>query len=510
MPRDSAASARARSRKLRADADTTELSRERRVLILVICCTSLLLVSLDSTILNVALPVMQRGLDASLSGMQWAVDSYTLVLASLLTLAGSAADRVGRRKVFTTGLIVFTLGSALCSVAPDLETLILFRVVQAIGGSMLNPVAMSIITTTFTDPGQRARAIGVWGGVFGLAMAAGPVIGGLLVDTAGWRAVFLINIPVGAVAVWATLRYVPESRAPAPRRPDPIGQLLVIGLLGTVTYAIIEAPGEGWTSAGILACLVIATASLLGLLRYESRRDEPLLDLRFFRSAPFSGAVAIAITGFVVLGGFLFLNTLYLQNVRGLDALHAGLYLLPMAAFMLISAPASGRLVASCGPRPSLVLSGAAMALGSVLFAACNADKSRPLLFLGYCLLGIGAGMVNAPITNTAVSGMPLSQAGVASAVATTSRQVGQALGVAVIGAVLAHGTRNITGAAYPDTFADAARPAWWVITGCGVAVLLVGAATNGRWAQKSAERTAHLLAEADAPGPPRSAASHP
>ncbi|MFB1046856.1 MFS transporter [Streptomyces chrestomyceticus] len=510
MPLYSAAPVRARSQKLRADADTTELSRKRRILILGICCTSLLLVSLDSTILNVALPVMQRDLGASLSGMQWTVDAYTLVLASLLMVAGSAADRIGRRKVFTMGLITFSLGSALCSVAPDLRTMILFRVLQAIGGSMLNPVAMSIITTTFTVPRQRARAIGVWGSVFGLAMAAGPLLGGLLVDTVGWRAVFLINIPVGAIALWAALRHIPESRAPAPRRPDPIGQLLVTGLLGTVTYAIIEAPGKGWTSAEILACLVSATVSLLGLLGYESRRDEPLLDLRFFRSAPFSGAVVIAVAGFVVLGGFLFLNTLYLQNVRGLDALHAGLYLLPMAAFMLISPPASSRLIASYGPRPSLVLSGAAMALGSVLFAACNAEESRPLLFLGYCLLGIGVGMVNAPITNTAVSGMPLSQAGVASAVATTSRQVGQALGVAVIGAVLAHGTRNGTGSAYPETFADAARPAWWVITGCGVAVLLVGAASSGRWAQESAERTARLFEETGTAGPAGGAASYP
>lgn len=180
--------------------------------------------------------------------MQWTIDAYTLVLASLLMLAGSTADRIGRAKVFKIGLVLFTLGSVLCSVAPNLESLVAFRMVQAVGGSMLNPVAMSIITNTFTDPRERARAIGVWGGVVGISMAAGPVVGGLLVDTVGWRSIFWINLPVGLAALLLTWRYVPESRAPKPRRPDPVGQLLVIALLGSLTYAIIEAPSAYWAS----------------------------------------------------------------------------------------------------------------------------------------------------------------------------------------------------------------------------------------------------------------------
>ncbi|MFF4367312.1 MFS transporter [Streptomyces sp. NPDC001594] len=477
-------------------------SRRHRLLVLGICCMSLLIVSLDNTVLNVALPAMRREFDASVSGMQWTIDAYTLVIASLLILAGSTADRVGRRKVFALGLVLFTAGSVLCSLAPGLHWLIVFRMVQAVGGAMLNPVAMSIITNTFTDPKERARAIGVWGAVVGISMAAGPLIGGLLVDSVGWRSIFWVNLPVGLAALALTLRFVPESRSERPRRPDPVGQLLVVALLGGVTYAIIEAPSEGWGSPPILACALGAAAALGGLLFYESRRRDPLIDPRFFRSAPFSGATVIAVSTFASLSGFLFLTTLYLQEVRGLNALDAGLHMLPMAAMAFLCAPVSGRLVANHGPRPSLLVSGVAMGASGLLFAAFSAEASTPLMFTGYVLFGIGFGLVNAPITNTAVSGMPRSQAGVAAAVASTSRQTGGALGVAVIGAVLAAGT---SGGA---DFATATRPAWWIITGCAVLVLVVGAVTTGPWAHATALRTARELepsttAPASPPPPP-------
>lgn len=472
---------------------------------------SLLIVSLDNTVLNVALPSIQKELHATVAGMQWTIDAYTLVLASLLMLAGSTADRIGRRKVFKTGLVLFTLGSLLCSVAPNLESLVAFRMVQAVGGSMLNPVAMSIITNTFTDPRERARAIGVWGGVVGISMAAGPVVGGLLVDSVGWRSIFWVNLPVGLAALLLTWRYVPESRAPKPRRPDPVGQLLVIGLLGSLTYAIIEAPSAGWTSARILSFAALAACSLAGLLLYERRRTEPLIDLRFFRSAPFSGATVIAVCAFAALSGFLFLNTLYLQNVRGLSALDAGLYMLPMAALTFVCAPLSGRLVGSRGPRLSLLVAGVAMTACGLLFAAYDAETDNALLFTGYVLFGLGFGMVNAPITNTAVSGMPRSQAGVAAAVASTSRQIGGTLGVAVIGAVLAAGvagTGSPRGAAYAEAFVDASKPAWWILAGCGLCVLLVGALTSGRWARETARRTAERLErQADVPAGGQAAA---
>lgn len=452
---------------------------------------SLLIVSLDNTILNVALPSIQRELHASVAGMQWTIDAYTLVLAALLMLSGSTADRLGRRRVFLVGLVVFAVGSLLCSLAPGLEWLVVFRMVQAVGGSMLNPVAMSIITNTFTDPRERARAIGVWGGVVGISMAAGPVIGGLLVQSVGWRSIFWINVPIGALAFFLTLRYVPESRAPKPRRVDPVGQLLVIALLGSLTYAIIEAPDAGWTSPEILVFVLVAVVSLAGLVAYERRRSEPLIDLRFFHSVPFSGATIVAVCAFAALAGFLFINTLYLQNIRGLSALDAGLYMLPMAGMTLIFAPVSGRLVGNRGPRLSLLLAGTAMGASGLLFAAFDAQATNALLFTGYVLFGIGFGLVNAPITNTAVSGMPRAQAGVAAAVASTSRQVGQSLGVAVIGAVLAGGAHA---AASADAFVAAGRPAWWIIAGCGAAVLLLGALTTGRWAKATADRTAALF----------------
>lgn len=466
-----------------------ELTHRRRLLVLAICCMSLLIVSIDNTILNVALPAVQRDLRASTSGLQWAVDAYTLVLAALLMLAGSTADRIGRKRVFMTGLVVFTLGSLLCSLAPDLSSLVVFRMMQAVGGSMLNPVAMSIITNTFTDPRERARAIGVWGAVVGISMAAGPLVGGVLVESVGWRSIFWVNLPVGLAALLLTLRFVPESRAPRARRPDPLGQLMVIVLFGSLTYAIIEAPGAGL--ARVLPFAVVALAALLGLLWYEPRRAEPLIDLRFFRSAPFSGATVTAVTAFAALGGFLFLSTLYLQNVRGLSALHAGLWMLPMAVPTFLCAPLPGRLVGSRGPRLPLMIAGGALTVSGVLFAAFEAETSNITLFIGYALFGVGFGFVNAPITNTAVSGMPRAQAGVAAAVASTSRQLGQTLGVAVIGAVLAAGVGT---SSYGDTFVAAARPGWWILAACGLSVLVLGAVTNGRWAHRTAERAAERL----------------
>ncbi|MFF5981549.1 MFS transporter [Streptomyces olindensis] len=470
-----------------------ELSHRRRMLVLAICCMSLLIVSLDNTVLNVALPSMQQDLHASTSGLQWTIDAYTLVLASLLMLAGSTADRIGRKRVFMAGLVVFTVGSVLCSLAPNLEALVVFRMVQAVGGSMLNPVAMSIITNTFTDPRERARAIGAWGAVVGISMAAGPLVGGLLVESVGWRSIFWINLPVGLAALLLTLRFVPESRAPRARRPDPVGQVLVIALFGSLTYAIIEAPSTAFASLAPL--VVLALAALTALLWYEPRRAEPLIDLRFFRSAPFSGATVIAISAFAALGGFLFLSTLYLQNVRGLTALEAGLWMLPMAVPTFVCAPLSGRLVGARGPRLPLVIAGLAMTVSAVLFAAFEAETSNVTLFIGYVLFGVGFGFVNAPITNTAVSGMPRAQAGVAAAVASTSRQLGQTLGVAVVGAVLASGVGAST---YREAFVSAARPGWWVLVACGFAVLALGAVTSGQWARGTAERAAAALESAD------------
>ena len=469
-----------------------ELSRARRLVVLAICCLSLLIVGLDTTIVNVALPSIHRELHASVSGLQWTIDAYTLVLASLLMLAGSTADRLGRRRIFQLGLVVFSLGSLLCGLAPSLGTLVAARVLQAIGGSMLNPVAMSIIRNVFEDPRERAMAIGVWGAVFGLSAALGPVLGGALVDAFSWRAVFFVNVPIGLLAIGLTALHVPESRAEHPRRLDPVGQLLVIAGLAALTFAIIEGPRAGWTSAQTLGVFALAGACLVLLIPYELRRREPLLDMRFFTSAPFSGASAIAVMTFCCMGGFLFLNTLYLQNVRGLSPLQAGLYLLPMAAMIFVFAPVSGRIIGRSGTRGPIMVAATAIVVGAAMLTRLSPTTPAAYLIVSYVLFGIGMGLVNPPITNTAVSGMPPAQAGVAAAVASTSRQVGMTLGVAIIGAV----SGGTLGSAIGPSFARATHPGWWIVVGLGVAIGILGAVTGGAWARKTARRTAERFRE--------------
>jgi EmrB/QacA subfamily drug resistance transporter len=455
---------------------------------------SLFIVGLDSTIVNVALPDIGRTFRAPVSGLQWTIDAYTLVLAALLMLSGSTADRLGRRRVFQVGLGLFTIGSLLCSLAPGLGWLVAFRMLQAVGGSMLNPVAMSIITNTFTKPAERARAIGVWGGVFGLSMAMGPVVGGALVDSVGWRGVFWVNIPVGIAAILFTALFVPESKAARARRPDPIGQVLIIAMLGSLTYGIIEGPSYGWGSARILAFFAVTVIAVVAFLLYEPRRADPLIDIRFFRSLPFSGATLTAVSAMSALGGFLFLITLYLQDVRGFRPLIAGLFLLPMAAAMAVSAPLAGRMLARSGARAPLLIAGTGIAAGGVLLTQLTNSSAPGYLVLAFLVFGIGIGFVNAPITNSAVSGMPRSQAGVASGIASTSRQVGSSVGVAVMGSVLA---ANLHGSMTAG-FAAATRPGWWIVAAAGMVVIVLALITTSRRGKASAERTATLVAKAE------------
>jgi EmrB/QacA subfamily drug resistance transporter len=468
----------------------------RREVVLAICCMSILIVGLDVTILNVALPSIQHDFNASVSGAQWTIDAYTLVIACLLMLSGSTGDRLGRRRTFQLGLLIFTIGSGLCSIAPSLGALIAFRMIQAIGGSMLNPVAMSIVTNVYTEPKDRARAIGWWGGVAGISIAAGPLVGGLLVQAIDWRAVFWVNIPVGIAAMVLTQKFVPESKAPHPRRLDPVGQVLMILTLGLLVFGIIEAPNHGWGSSLIVGCLAGAAVCGALLAYFEVRHPEPLIDLRFFRSPPFSGAAIVSICAFVSLGGFLFLNTLYLQDVRGYSPLHAGVALLPMAALMMVISPISGRLVGIRGPRFSLVVGGIATLAAGLVSAIPAGEPGDVRLFLGYALLGTGLGWANAAITNTAVSGMPRDQAGVAAGVASTTRQLGSALGVAIIGSVIADHVTNVV--AGPE-FTSAARISWAIIAVCGLLMFAVGALTTGEWGRRRAKANAARMEAAAA-----------
>ena len=466
------------------------LSKRRRYGILAICSISLLMVGLDVTIVNVALPSIGHSFHSPLSGLQWTIDAYTLVLASLLMMSGSTADRLGRRRTFVSGLSIFAVGSLLCSVAPSLVLLVVFRMIQAVGGSMLNPVAMSIITNTFTNPKERAQAIGVWAAVIGISMALGPVLGGMLVTSVGWQSIFWVNVPVAVVAIVLALRFIPESKAPVARKVDVVGQLLVMVFLASLTYAIIESPRSGWTSSLILGALLVALGSLAAFLWWERRVFEPLLDMRFFRSIPFVSATVIAVAAFASLGGFLFLNTIYLQDVRGLSPFHAGLRTLPMAVMAMLLPPVSGRILGRRGGRIPLVIAGVTLSASCLMLVNLQASTSYSWLFISYLVFGVGFGFVNPPITNTAVAGMPRAQAGVAASIASTSRQIGATVGVAVVGSLAASSLHH---ARHPS-LSLATHPGWWVLTGCGVAILVIGLVATSPTAIKSARTTAALI----------------
>ncbi|MCE5289018.1 MAG: MFS transporter [Nocardiaceae bacterium] len=462
---------------LSAPIQTAALTPGRRMVILGTCCLSLFIVGIDVAAVNVALPSISHDLHASPTQLQWVVDAYTLVLASLLMLGGSQGDRFGRKRVFQIGLTIFALGSLACSLAPTAGILIAARMLQATGGSMMNPVAMSIITNTFIEPRERARAIGVWGGAVGLSMALGPVVGGALVSAVDWRAIFWINVPVAILAITLTGLFVPSSKAAQPRRFDPRGQILVMAFLASLTYAIIEGNQLGWTSTTPTACFAVAAASLALLIVVESRQAEPLIDPRFFRSLPFSGAVSTAILGFASMGGFLFLNTLYLQQVRGFSPLDAGLMTLPMAAATAVLSPISGRIVGSVGPRPPLLASAVFIGLSALMLTRLSDTTSLIYLGFAYLAFGIGFGLMNAPITNAAVAGMPRAQAGVAAAIASTSRQIGATLGVAILPAVAFGQLRGSVG----EGLAIASHPAWWITVGAAVILFGIGLVSTRR-----------------------------
>ena len=388
---------------------------------LLICCASILVVVMDISIVNIALPAMHRDLHASESGLQWTVDAYTLVLASFLVLAGSTADRVGRRRIFQIGLAAFGFGSLLCGLAPGIGWLIAARGLQAVGGTMLNPVAMAIIVNTFPEPAERARAIGVFGSVSGLALALGPILGGALVDGLGWRYIFWVNVPIVAAAIVCTALFVPESRAARPRRFDPVGQALMILVLGSVVYAIIESSRFGWTSPVILGLFAAAAGGVAGILVYEPRRADPLLELRLFRSVPFSAAIVSALCALCAFGAFLFVTTQYLQDVRGMPALAAGLCLLPIGVLVVLFSPRTGRLVGTRGPRLPLMIAGTALALGGAASLWLGPTTPLPAVLAVYLLFGVFLATVNPPVSNSAVSGMPRAMAGVAASFASVA-----------------------------------------------------------------------------------------
>ncbi|MBT0567112.1 DHA2 family efflux MFS transporter permease subunit [Williamsia sp. CHRR-6] len=474
------------------------MSPRRKVIILATCCLSLFIVSMDATIVNVAIPAIRSDLGASVSGLQWVIDVYTLVLASLLLLSGAAADRLGRRRVFQVGLAAFAVGSLLCSLSDSVGMLVAARFVQAIGGSMLNPVAMSIITQVFTERTERARAVGVWGAVVGVSMAVGPMVGGVLIDSVSWQSVFWINIPVCLAAIALTARYVPESRGTA-RRFDPIGQLLGVTFMASLVFGLIEGPSMGWTDPRTLGIFTITALALVAFVRFEGRHASPFIDIRFFRSVPFSTATVIAVLAFAAYGAFLFLMSIYLQQVRGYSALHTGVIYLPIAVATLVFSPISGRLVARYGSRPSLVSSGVLLALAAGFMTTLGPRTPVWQLIVMFAIFGIGFALVNAPVTTSAVSGMPRDRAGAASAVASTSRQLGISLGVAISGSVV-----GTTVAAGGSAFTDAMVPLWWVVVATSALITVLGYLSTSARARRTAQDTAALFTTTAVPAAQR------
>jgi len=447
---------------------------------------------MDLTILNVALPAIHdefrlRG-GHSEQQMQWAINIYPLVLASLLILGGATGDRYGRRRVFQIGLTVFATASLLCSLAPNIETLIAGRFVQAVGGAMMNPVALSIISQVFPARAERARALGIWGAMSGLSLALGPVVGGLLSQFVGWRSVFWINPLICLAALLLTALYVPESKSPTVRGVDVIGQLLlVIGLFGLV-FVLVEGPWLGWSNPGIITAGVIAALALLAFPRHQSRRDDPFIDPRFFRSEPFASATAIALLEAAVWGAFLLLMSLYLQSERGYSASRTGLMFLPVAVGLLLFSPLSGRMVGRFGARPPLLVTGLAIVIASVLLLFLTATTPVWVLLVIFAVAGIAFGMVSAPIISTALGGMPQDRAGAAAAVISTNRQIGVSIDIALCAEV------SQTAALGDRDFAEAARPLWWLGIAVGVVVGGLAISSTSVRAERSAQRLAPLI----------------
>ncbi|MET8506575.1 MFS transporter [Streptomyces sp. NPDC004787] len=447
------------------------LSARGRWTVLAVCCLSMFLVGLDTTVVNVGLPVIGRALEADTRGLEWIVDAYTLVLASLLISSGALADRFGRRRVFQCGLALFGAASLLCALAPTAGALVAARSLQGVGASMLSPVGLAIVVDAMPDPKERAQAIGVWASVFGLSMAAGPVTGGALLAGLDWRALFWVNAPVVAAALLLSALFVPESGKRRTRRLDLPGQLLLTVVLAAVVGLLIEGPRIGWTSPAALAGYAGAAAATAAFFRVESRRPEPLVDPRLFRRPVFSGAVVGAVAVFVALNTTLLLNTLYLQHTRGWTPLAAGVASLPLALGALVCAPWSGRMVGRAGPRLPLLLAGGFLTAGGLCLVRLTPHTSVLLLLTAYALIGIGFGFANAPITNTAVSALPPDRAGVAGAITSTARQLGAALGIALAGGLVA--TADAT------ELARASRPGWMLVAGCGALLLLVARAAR-------------------------------
>jgi EmrB/QacA subfamily drug resistance transporter len=403
----------------------------------------LFMIMLDNTIVNVALPSIQRSLDLKISELEWVVTGYALTFGALMLTGGKLADLMGRRRIFVAGLVIFTLSSLACGLAGSAGVLIGARVVQGVGAALMNPATLSIITVTF-PPRQRGTAIGIWAGVSALALAIGPLVGGLIVERINWNWIFYINIPVGVVGILAAFAFIDESRDTShEQRPDVPGLLTSALGLFALSYALIEANNYGWTSARILTAFAIAAVSLVAFVLLELHQRLPMLELGLFRNRGFAGANAVMLLVGLAMFGVFFYVSLYVQQVLGYTPVQAGASFLPWTLLIILLAPQAGRLSDRIGPRP-LVGGGMVVLAGSLFwFAQLGVSESFWKLLPGMLLGGIGMSAAMAPVTAAAMSSVRPDKAGVGSAVLNSMRQVGGSLGIAIMGAIVASGVSS-------------------------------------------------------------------
>lgn len=411
-------------------------SDPRRWVTLGVLCLALLVVGIDGTIVNVALPSLVRELGATSTQLQWIVDAYTIVFASFLLIAGSTGDRLGRKKCFLVGLAIFGIGSAACASARTAGELVAFRAVQGLGAAFIMPATLSILTNAFRDPVERRRAIALWAGVSGLGVAIGPLAGGYLLVHFWWGSIFWVNVPLVVAAIVAAAVLVPESRDPASPRLDLVGTALsTVGLIGLL-FGIIEGPNQGWTHPLVIGAFVAAVVLLTAFVFWERAIDHPLLDLSFFADARFSAAsIAVTLVFFSMFGSVFFASQ-YLQFVLDYSALKSGAALLPVAATLMISAPLSAKLVGHIGTKVVVSVGLALVALGLYLFSFATATSGYGPIAGMLVVIGVGMGLAMAPATDSIMGSLPPEKAGIGSAVNDTTREIGGALGVAVLGSI--------------------------------------------------------------------------
>lgn len=417
--------------------DPAAVGGRRSWAVLAVLCVSLLVVSLDNTVLNVALPTLVRDLHASDAELQWIVDAYAIVFAGLLLVAGSLGDRFGRRWVFMAGLAVFGAGSALSAFSGTPTRLIAARAFMGIGSAAIMPSTLSILTNVFTDDRRRARAISLWSGTTGLGIATGPIVGGWLLAHYWWGSVFLINVPIAAAGLVATAFLVPDSRDRHALAPDPVGSVASLVGLGLVLWGIIEAPRRSWTSPLVLAALAGGIAVLVGFVVWEARCNHPMLHLELFRNRRFSAAIGSMMLVLFALMGALFVLTQYLQFALGYSPLQTGLRLGPIALVILVMAPSSALLTRWLGTKVVVATGMGLITAGMLLLARTTVEGTFLDALPAFLLVGAGTGLAFAPATESVMGSLPRDQAGVGAATNSTGLQVGGALGVAVLGSVL-------------------------------------------------------------------------